>query len=355
MAKAANDITIPELMQGLAHGDPGARVRRLSGFRKLATIVRAEFSADLDWRTLGLLRGLLCTSLMMGTDPVDDLRLGDAARILEAEARRLPSGRLIDGRRADCVNCGRPLSIEERAWQQGWCDDCRKPEDKVVSLDTAIRTESRDYNEYGRDPLDRFPEWHAISNVICKRYNRFKVERDHWERFLNECESELGIGRERLLGMRRADLMARVVRPAKPPPAANRSTPLTEGEPAAAGKGGEDRPEAGNAAAVALTEETPLEKALHILKGSSKAMGLVKYLYEQTGWKATLREVTRHLYIKAKVREPTAGHYKAARQLIRRTAKTLARLMAPLRMEYDWDRDEIRLVDVAAKPGPATL
>jgi hypothetical protein len=212
-------ITGHIVMQGLDHGGPGEDVRRLPGFRKLAAIGRREFSADLDWRTLDLLLGLLCTSQMMGSDEVDNLPLGQAASKLKTAAERLPTRRLIDGRHADCIKCGRPLAIEERAWQRGLCDDCHRPEDKVLSLDTAFRTEARDYNEWGRDPLDRFPEWHAISNEICKRYNISKVERDHWERFLNECEADLEIGRESLLGMRRADLVARFVRPDKPPPA----------------------------------------------------------------------------------------------------------------------------------------
>jgi hypothetical protein len=105
-------------------------------------------------------------------------------------------------------------------------------------------------------------------------------------------------------------------------------------------------------AAVAPIEETPLSRTLHILKGSSKAKNLVKYLHEQTAWKATLREVTRRLYIKVEGREPTAGHYNAAKQLIRRKAKSLAGDKAPLRIEFDWDRDEISLVDIAATPGP---
>jgi hypothetical protein len=106
------------------------------------------------------------------------------------------------------------------------------------------------------------------------------------------------------------------------------------------------------AAAGVPTEATLLERTLHILKRTSKAKPLVKYLHEQTEWKATLREVTRHLYCK-KGREPTIWQQTKARQQVRRTAKTLGECQAPLRLEWDWDRDEIRLVDVAAKPGPA--
>jgi hypothetical protein len=131
---------------------------------------------------------------------------------------------------------------------------------------------------------------------------------------------------------------------AAPPPAVER-TPRD-----AAGSGGEDQPEAGNAA-VMSTEGTPLSRTLDILRGTSKAKNLVKYLHEQTAWKATLREVTRCLYSKG--HEPTAGHYKAARQLIRRTAKSLAAGKAPLRIEYDWVRDEISLSDDVAMPVPA--
>jgi hypothetical protein len=100
------------------------------------------------------------------------------------------------------------------------------------------------------------------------------------------------------------------------------------------------------------TEGTLLERTLEILKGSSKAKSMVKFLHGETGHKTTLREVTRRYYSEG--REPTADRQETAKQQIRRTAKTLAERRAPLRMEYDWDRDEIELVEVAAKPDPAT-
>jgi hypothetical protein len=105
-------------------------------------------------------------------------------------------------------------------------------------------------------------------------------------------------------------------------------------------------------AAVVPDEETALERTLARLKGSSKAKSLVRFLHGQTGQKATLREMTRRFYSKG--REPTADQQEPAKQQIRRTAKTLAERKAPLRIEYDWDRDEISLVEVAAKSGPAT-
>jgi hypothetical protein len=108
----------------------------------------------------------------------------------------------------------------------------------------------------------------------------------------------------------------------------------------------------GQAAAVASIEGTPLERTLKLLKGSSKAKSLVKFLHGETDWRSTLREVTRRFYTKG--REPTADRLESARQQIRRTAERLAARKAPLRVEYDWDRDEISLVDVAAMPGPAT-
>jgi hypothetical protein len=102
---------------------------------------------------------------------------------------------------------------------------------------------------------------------------------------------------------------------------------------------------------VVSIEETPLERTLALLKGSSRAKSLVKFLHGQSDWKATLCEFTRRLYSKG--REPTAALQDTAKQLIRRTATTLAGRKAPLRIEYDWDQGQISLADVAASPGTA--
>src|SRR5262249_30689060 len=123
--------------------------------------------------------------------------------------------------------------------------------------------------------------------------------------------------------------------PAEPPAAVSTETPQAESQ----------------AAAVVPVEESPLETTIKTLKGSSKAKSLVKFLDEQTSRKATLRAVTRRLYTRG--REPTAAQQETARQLIRRTAEKLDRLDAPCRVRWDWDRDEIELVGVAANPGPA--
>jgi hypothetical protein len=90
-------------------------------------------------------------------------------------------------------------------------------------------------------------------------------------------------------------------------------------------------PAAAEPAEPAAAEGTPLERTLHILKGSSKAKNLVKHLYGQTAWKASLRQVTRHLYSQG--REPTADQNDNAKQLIRRKAVALAERQAPLRIE----------------------
>jgi hypothetical protein len=254
--KAADPRTVGELAQRFACGDISvSRRRRLPGFSRLASIAQAEFSAELNWQTLDLLRGLLCTSQMMSTDEVDDLPLGKAASILKTAARQLRAKRLIDGRPSICINCGRPLAIEDRAWLRGWCDDCRRTEDKVLSLDTAFRTENRDPDKYGRDPFDRFREWHAISNEICNRYNVFRVERDHCERFMNKCQADLGIDRESLLAMRRADLVATFGRLAEPPPVGPAGAPAAHNAKGALGRPGRRR----------KTEMTELEREVWTL------------------------------------------------------------------------------------------
>jgi hypothetical protein len=91
--------------------------------------------------------------------------------------------------------------------------------------------------------------------------------------------------------------------------------------------------------------ETPFDRTLSVLKRSPKGKNLVKFLFEQAHRKATLRSVTRHLYSKG--REPTIPQQEKARQLIRRTAKTLSqsRRKGLLRIEWDWDRDEIALLE----------
>jgi hypothetical protein len=232
-------ITIDKLWELLAHNDL-TKVKRLSGFRRLAAICRSEFSTELDHvRKLDLLRGLLSGRLEAGTDRVDNLELSEAAQILEDAARQIPSKKLLDRMPAACLNCGQPLSDADRAWRQAWCDECRQTSDKVLALDIAFRTEPRSYNRYGRDPLERFPEWHIIITYICNKYNIFKVENEHWDRFINEYQTISGIDREGLLGMRRSDLASRLGRPADPPPTSPtvaQATHAAKGTPGGSGR-----------------------------------------------------------------------------------------------------------------------
>src|SRR5205823_2372213 len=127
---------------------------RLLGFRRLVAIAQAEFSAELDsWRTLYLLQGLLSSWLPgVDADSVNALTLTEAARLLEAAQQRFPEGRLVDQTPATCAKCGRQLSLEDRSWHDAWCGDCRSLEGTVNELDIAFRSESRSYDEYGRDP-----------------------------------------------------------------------------------------------------------------------------------------------------------------------------------------------------------
>jgi hypothetical protein len=365
-AEDRRDITIGELSKKLASNDSeeSALHGRRPGYRRLNAVSRREFSDELNWRTLDLLRGLLCGLLETGTDRVDNLKLSEAAGILET-AERPPSKRLIDQTPTTCAKCGRQLSDADRGWRQAWCDECRQTSDKVIELDIALRTEPRSYNWYGRDPLDRFPEWPKISTYICNKYIIFMVEPPHWDRFLNEYQTNHGIDRESVLGMRLAELATSLDRRSDPSPsvgtdgrterteaAVDLGAPKPEGEPAApAIRSITSKETPIEPAAAGLTEETPLAITLKILQGSSRAKSLVKFLHGQKGRKATLLEVTRRFYCKG--REPTADRQGTAKQQIRRTAQTLAERKAPLRIEYDWDQDEISLVDVAANSGPA--
>jgi hypothetical protein len=132
--------------------------------------------------------------------------------------------------------------------------------------------------------------------------------------------------------------------PASPPEESRKA------EESAAGPDGSPR-ENHQTAPLGTDGETPLEITLDLLKGTSKAKTLVRFLSEQSTGKATLKAVTRRLYSKG--HEPTTKQQAKAKQQIRRTAKALDELKAPLRIEWDWDRDEISLVVAAAKPGPA--
>jgi hypothetical protein len=87
-----------------------------------------------------------------------------------------------------------------------------------------------------------------------------------------------------------------------------------------------------------------LKGTLNTLKGCSKAKTLVKFLARQSGRKATLLQVTNHLYVKGN-RVATVRDRNKAKQLIRRTALTLSHVEARWRLEFDWDRDEIALTD----------
>src|SRR5262249_38685333 len=86
----------------------------------------------------------------------------------------------------------------------------------------------------------------------------------------------------------------------------------------------------------------PLDQSLKVLKGSSKAKALITFLFQQSNRKATLLDVTRHLY--GKHREPTRFQLSNARQLVRRTAAKLDASDAPLRLEWNWS-EEIELAD----------
>jgi hypothetical protein len=245
-----SDTTIGDLSERLASNEnpTGEDLHALAGFRRLAAIAEDEFSSELDLLTLEKLRGLLSSFQTVGTDRFDDLTLrpvaevlgtaegrsppgrlidhfpvicyelgtdwvdrltlAEAAELLEAARGQSPSGRLIDQAPATCARCGGRLSDDDRAWRQGWCEDCRSPTGKVSELDVAFRTETRSYDQFGRDPLDRFAEWPAISTYICNKYSVNRVELTHWDRFLKEFQTEHKISRESLLAMRLTDLVA---------------------------------------------------------------------------------------------------------------------------------------------------
>jgi hypothetical protein len=121
----------------------------------------------------------------------------------------------------------------------------------------------------------------------------------------------------------------------------------------------EDRRAAG-AASSGIPGEAPdvpdmatlLKRTCDLLKGTSLAMTLVRFLGKELGKKFTREAIARHLYSKNRV--PRIGQVRNAEQLIRRTAKTLAMSKAPLRIEFDFHLDEISLVNPDAKSGPAT-
>jgi hypothetical protein len=191
-------------------GDREANLRSVQDLPRLATIAANEFSSELDLPTLELLRGLLASLQDESTDRVDNLKLSEAAELLETAALQSPSGRLIDQTPGTCAQCGGQLSDEDRAWREGWCADCRSHTGKVIELDIAFKTESLSYDQFGGDPLDRFAEWPEISTYICNRYSIPKVDRDHWERFLREIQAKNKIVRDSLLAMSLIDLVARL-------------------------------------------------------------------------------------------------------------------------------------------------
>ena len=92
----------------------------------------------------------------------------------------------------------------------------------------------------------------------------------------------------------------------------------------------------------------PLNQTLEKLKGSSAAKDLIRFLAHQTDQKATLVDTARHR--KRGRREPTRTDIKSTMQQVRRTAETLALRGAPLRIEYCWIQEIIRLVDRNGNP-----
>jgi hypothetical protein len=99
---------------------------------------------------------------------------------------------------------------------------------------------------------------------------------------------------------------------------------------------------------VVLKEETRIERTLGILKGRSKGKTLVKLIDEQPDRKVTLKMVISRVYLSG--RDPTPSQMLTrsftAKQLIRRTTEALCGLESPWRMEYDWNQDEIKLVEL---------
>jgi hypothetical protein len=91
----------------------------------------------------------------------------------------------------------------------------------------------------------------------------------------------------------------------------------------------------------------PLRATLALLKGSSKGRSLIKHLGALTDRRMTLKMVIGHFDLKGKDPSPAqmVNRAPAAKQLVRRTAEKLVARKAPLRLDYDWDRDDIRLVD----------
>jgi hypothetical protein len=204
-----SDTTIGDLLGRRASKvDPTEDLHDLRGFPRLEAIAQVEFASKLDLQALEKLRGLLSSFQHLSTDFVDELALEEAAELLEIAEVQSPSGRLIDQVPATCARCGGQLSDEERAWMQGWCGNCRTSAGKVNELDIAFRTETRSYDKFGRDPLDRIAEWPAISTYICNKYSVHRVELIHWDRFLNEYQTDHAISRESLLIMELTDLVA---------------------------------------------------------------------------------------------------------------------------------------------------
>jgi hypothetical protein len=93
-------------------------------------------------------------------------------------------------------------------------------------------------------------------------------------------------------------------------------------------------------------EATPLEQTLTKLKRTSVAKTLVKYVDAQAGGRTKLDPLVRHLN---KGREPTSPMREKTKQLVRRTAALLDERAAPLRLEWDWNRDFIELNERPAR------
>jgi hypothetical protein len=134
-------------------------------------------------------------------------------------------------------------------------------------------------------------------------------------------------------------------------PASKPSTPSDDDRPSRPAVGVAIGPPKKEPAADADAWEARLEATRDLVTGK-KMRRLVGFLAEQAGRKATLMGAMRILY--PKIRTPTILHRRNAQQQIRRTDEALGKRKAPLRVIWDWELDEIELVDPHAKPGPAT-
>jgi hypothetical protein len=92
-----------------------------------------------------------------------------------------------------------------------------------------------------------------------------------------------------------------------------------------------------------VTRNDLQRETLKSLKGSEVSQELVKFLAKQPDYEATLRETARRL--KTGGREPTRRDLRSTQQRVRRAAKKLELISAPLRIEYSWLADRISLVD----------